>query len=200
MDISIRSIRFVLPVNALMATLLCSCSTPQDTPKPPPPQHSAICRIVDENGRPVPGTFTGTHGTTHRGHAANHVVIVQNVQTGCCHTFDRLLFQFEGIRLPTYTVQYVPGPITACGSGATVPMIGNARLRIAFDVAQAHTEAGQSTVSPRDRRLNCPNLRQLVTTCDFEAKVEFVAGLDAKRPYCVVELQNPTRLVIDIKH
>ena len=80
------------------------------------------------------------------------------------------------------------------------PWLENARLRIAFNVAQAHTEAGQSTVSPRDRRLNCPNLWQLVTTCDFEGKVEFVAGLDVKRPYRVVELQNPTRLVIDIKH
>jgi hypothetical protein len=79
-------------------------------------------------------------------------------------------------------------------------VVGHAKLRIAFDVAQAHTEAGQSTVSPRDRRLNCPNLRQLITTCDFEGKVEFVAGLDAMRPYRVVELQNPTRLIIDVKH
>jgi hypothetical protein len=52
----------------------------------------------------------------------------------------------------------------------------------------------------RDRHLNCRNLKQLVLTCDFEAKTAFVLGLDAKKPYRVVELQNPTRLVIDVKN
>jgi hypothetical protein len=37
-------------------------------------------------------------------------------------------------------------------------------------------------------------------TCDFEAKVSFVLGLNSKKPYRVVELQNPTRLIIDVKN
>jgi hypothetical protein len=37
-------------------------------------------------------------------------------------------------------------------------------------------------------------------TCDFEGKVVFVLGLVSKKPYRVVELQNPTRLVVDVKH
>jgi hypothetical protein len=37
-------------------------------------------------------------------------------------------------------------------------------------------------------------------TCDFEAKVGFVLGLNSKKPYRVVELQNPTRLIIDVKN
>jgi hypothetical protein len=69
-----------------------------------------------------------------------------------------------------------------------------------MDTAQAHTDAGQPTITDRDRHLTCRNLKQLVLTCDFEAKVGFVLGLDSKKPYRVVELQNPTRLVIDVKN
>jgi hypothetical protein len=79
-------------------------------------------------------------------------------------------------------------------------MTGNAFLQISMDTAQAHTDAGQPTITDRNRHLNCSNLKQLVLTCDFEAKVTFVLGLNTKKPYRVVELQNPTRLVIDVKN
>jgi hypothetical protein len=59
---------------------------------------------------------------------------------------------------------------------------------------------GQPTITDRDRHLNCRNLKELVLSCDFEAKLGFVLGLDSKKPYRVVELQNSTRLVIDVKN
>ena len=40
----------------------------------------------------------------------------------------------------------------------------------------------------------------VVLTCDFEAKVGFVIGLGSKTAHRVVELQNPTRLVLDVKN
>ena len=73
-------------------------------------------------------------------------------------------------------------------------------MKISFDTTQAHTEAGQPTIANRNRHLNCPNLKQLVLTCDFEGKVEIVLGLNAKRPYRAVELLNDSKLVIDVKH
>jgi len=73
-------------------------------------------------------------------------------------------------------------------------------LQISMDTAQAHTDAGQPTITDRDRQLNCRNLKQLVLICDFEAKVGFVFVLDSKKPYRVVELQNPARLVVDVKN
>jgi uncharacterized Zn-finger protein len=35
-------------------------------------------------------------------------------------------------------------------------------LQISMDTAQAHTDAGQPTITVRDRHLNCQNLKQLV--------------------------------------
>ena len=169
------------------------------TPKPSAP--SALCGIRDLDGPPIPENFSGTLNKTRRTRAANHVVQVNSAETACCPTFDRVVFDFDGLRLPpVYTVEYVEGPITQCGSGQNVAIHGNAKLKINFDTAQAHTEAGQATITDRNRQLNCPNLRHLVVTCDFEGKVEVVLGLNAKRPYRAVELLNDSKLVIDVKH
>ena len=175
-------------------------SHPQPHPKPTPHPHpSAACNIKDENGHPIPAHFSGTTGVTHRAHAATHVVLVQSLVTGCCEQFDRLVFNIEGFHQPTYTIKYAHPPFSQCGSGMNVPVPGHAWLDIRFKVAQAHTDAGQATV-PNRINVNCSNLKRIDELCDFESDVEFVVSLDAKKPYRVVELQDPTKLVIDIKH
>ena len=64
--------------------------------------------------------------------------------------------------------------------------------------AQGHG-TGQATL-PRETSYQCANLKHLSITCDFESDLTFVVGVNAKKPYRVIELQNPTRLVVDIKH
>jgi hypothetical protein len=181
----------VIGIGILLA--LTGCATQ-------PPAPSALCTLMDDNGNPIPATFTGTLNPRHQGHAATHVVLVQKAETACCNEFDRVVFTCEGFHHPTWKVRYVNPPVQQCGSGNNIAMTGNAFLQISMDTAQAHTDAGQPTITDRDRHLNCRNLKQLVLTCDFEAKVGFVLGLDSKKPYRVVELQNPTRLVIDVKN
>jgi hypothetical protein len=63
--------------------------------------------------------------------------------------------------------------------------------------AQGH---GTGPTLPRENSYQCANLKHLSITCDFEADLTFVVGLNTKKPYRVIELQNPTRLVVDIKH
>jgi hypothetical protein len=185
---------FVSPViGAGVLLSLAGCATQGHEP-------SALCGLRNDNGNPIPATFAGTLNPTHQGHAATHVVLVQKAETACCGGFDRIVFTCEGFHHPTWKVRYVHPPIQQCASGNNIAVTGNAFLQISMDTAQAHTDAGQPTITDRDRHLNCPNLKQLVLTCDFEAKVGFVLGLNSKKPYRVVELQNPTRLVIDVKN
>jgi hypothetical protein len=181
----------VIGVGTLLG--LTGCATQAPAP-------SALCTLTDDNGNPIPATFTGTLNPRHQGHAATHVVLVQKAETACCNGFDRVVFTCEGFHHPTWNVRYVHPPIQQCGSGNNISMTGNAFLQISMDTAQAHTDAGQPTITDRDRHLNCQSLKQLVLTCDFEAKVGFVLGLNSKNPYRVVELQNPTRLIIDVKN
>ena len=172
---------------------LAGCATQGHAP-------SALCSLTDDNRNPIPAAFTGTLNPRHQGHAVTHVVLVQKVETACCNGFDRIVFTFEGFHHPTWKTRYVNPPIQQCASGNNIVVTGNAFLQISMDTAQAHTDAGQPTITDRNRHLNCPNLKQLVLTCDFEAKVGFVLGLSSKKAYRVVELQNPTRLVIDVKN
>ncbi|MEA3186313.1 MAG: hypothetical protein QOD99_143 [Chthoniobacter sp.] len=162
--------------------------------------HSALCRLKDENGQVIPPNFAGTIGVTQRGHAATHVVLLQKVQTASCEKFDRVVFTFEGFHHPSYKLEYVDKPIRQCASGEVIPISGDGWLQVAFHIAQAHTDDGQVTIANRNRHLNYRNLKQLAQTCDFEGDVRWVLGVGSPNRYRVVELQDPARLVIDVKH
>jgi len=54
--------------------------------------------------------------------------------------YQRISFYFRGT-FPGYNFEYVPS-VTADGSGAVVPLQGNAFLRVGFVSAQAHDNAG----------------------------------------------------------
>jgi hypothetical protein len=81
-----------------------------------------------------------------------------------------------------------------------VPLKGDAWLEIRFMPANAHDEQGEPTLRTREMVPNHKVVKELKSTCDFEADVEWVAGLASPNKYRVLELKNPTRLVVDIKH
>lgn len=182
-----------LAASALLLFSFGACSSTQ------PGGGSPLCRIRGEGGQPVPGDFTGTIGRTRRTSAGTGVVLATGVRSACCEKFDRVVFEFAGNRLPSYTIEYVDRPIRQCGSGEVVQVAGDAWLKVLFQPSQAHTNAGQPTITNRNQRVNCPNLKQLVQICDFEGQVEWVLGMGSPNHYRAVELKNPTRLVIDIQ-
>jgi len=196
----------VIVATAFAAAALASCCTPKHDygqgPGPmasPPPQSSELCQLKDDNGNPIPANFTGILGTTHQSHAANHVNQILSVQHACCEGFDRLVFAVDGIHEPTYTIQYAAPPFSGCGSGNTHHVPGNAFLTIRMSPAQAH--GNNQAALPRYTSYSCHNLKHLAITCDFESDLTFVVGLKSKKPYRVIEVQNPsTRLIVDIKH
>lgn len=188
---------------AIAATSLSACCHTQkpDTGKAggTVANPAALCQLQDDAGQPVPTNFAGTTGVTHQEHAANHLNQVLKVEHVCCQGFDRLIFTMDGIHQPTYTVEYAAAPFSDCGSGNTHNLPGQSFLKIKMSPAQGHGN-GQPTLA-RDTAYDCRNLRHLAIICDFEADLTFVVGLNAKKPYRVLELQNPnTRLVVDIKH
>ena len=116
------------------------------------PGPSALCNLKDDNGNLIPPTFTGTLNPRHQGHAATHVVLLQKVETACCNGYDRTIFTFEGFHHPTWRTRYVLAPIQQCASGNNIAVAGTAFLQISMDTAQAHNDAGQSTIPDRDLR------------------------------------------------
>lgn len=143
--------------------------------------------------------FRGTAGMVEKEAPGAAPALLRAVRTASHERFDRVVFEFAGARPPGYRVEYVDRPVRQCGSGEAVPVAGDAWLRVRLTPANAHTEAGEATVTDRDRRLGYTNLKELKILCDFEAEVEWVLGLASPNRYRVLELTNPARLVVDVR-
>ncbi len=145
--------------------------------------------------------FTGTAGVTEKKNLnIKGVAIMSDVRSARHSNYDRIVFEFAGPDLPTYHIEYIDKPVRACGSGDVVPLAGDGWLEVRFSDANAHTPEGQPTIKDRQRSPNLPIVRDLRLTCDFEAEVTWVAGVASPNRYRVIELKDPTRLAIDIKH
>jgi len=126
-------------------------------------------------------------------------VTLREVRTARNEGFDRVVFEFEGDQVPGYHLEYIDAPAIKCGSGDPTTIAGQGLLEVRIQPAQAHAN-GQVTVSNRERKLSLPVLKELELTCDFEAEVTWVLGVQAPHPYRVMELKEPTRLVVDVRH
>lgn len=126
---------------------------------------------------------------------------LQAVRTGRHNAYDRAVFAFAGDTLPGYRVSYIEPPVQQCGSGRAVPVTGARFLEVRFTRAQAHTDAGEPTVTNRNRTPGLPVLKGLTLTCDFEGRVTWVLGLPAgdSTRYRVRRLASPARLAVDVR-
>lgn len=144
--------------------------------------------------------FAGTAGITDKKTVINGAAILKEVRTAQHENYDRVVFEFAGAEMPSYHIEYVDKPVRACGSGKVVSLAGDGWLGIRFNPANAHTEEGKPTIEKREQPPNFKIIKEMKLTCDFEAEVEWVLGVASPNKYRVLELKNPTRMSIDIKH
>jgi hypothetical protein len=140
-----------------------------------------------------------TLGVTDRVRTMRVPVELSDVRVGVNQGFDRVVLEFLGSGGPGYRVEYVDSPVHQCGSGEATRVAGDAWLAITLRGTQAHDERGQATVQQRERRLQMPIVKEVEFTCDFEGVVEIVLGVSSPNRYRVTELQNPTRIIVDIQ-
>ena len=86
--------------------------------------------------------------------------------------YQRMSFYFRG-GYPSYKVSYVPR-VVADGSGATIPLPGNAFLQVVFTDAQAAV-----TASPPST-IGYTNLKGYAPAGNFEGHVTYGLGLQTK--------------------
>lgn len=121
------------------------------------------------------------------------------VRIGTHEGFDRIVFEFAE-RVPGYHTEYIDRPVRKCGSGNVTQVAGDGWLEVRMSPVNAHTEEGRPTVAERERMPNLPVLSELELTCDFEAVVTWVFGVESPNRYQVRELSSPPRLVVDVRH
>lgn len=144
--------------------------------------------------------FEGTAGITDKPNKITRAAVLRQVRIAPHTDFDRMVFEFDGNELPGYHVEYIDKPVRQCGSGNVVELKGDGWLEIRFMPAQAHDENGQLTVENRWLTPNYKIFKEIKLTCDFEADVTWVIGAASPNEYRVIELKNPARMAVDIKH
>jgi len=127
-------------------------------------------------------------------------VILVDAAASLNEGFDRVILEFEGDELPGYHIEYVDRPIIQCGSGDVIEIEGDGWLHVRLYPTHAHRETGQPSVIERRQKPGLSVVRELTLVCDFEAQVEWVLGVSAPNRYRVMELTDPARLVIDVRH
>jgi hypothetical protein len=116
--------------------------------------------------------------------------------------YDRVVVEFDGAVVPTYTVAYTvtsgpfhdtPGNVVPIEGEAflDVWLQGTSRVDMTDDYAPVYT-------GPTRLRTDTTTVTEVVEIEDFEANVHWLIGLDERAEFVVWTLDSPSRLVIDI--
>lgn len=203
-----RTSPYMLLLLLLLITLCCRHGTDSTPPEPTPTISTSPTPQIDvggglaspEPGDAAPEEFEGTAGIVEKPRRHAELAILREVRTGRHSTFDRVVFEFEGKSTPGYRLEYVDKPVRDCGAGNVVSVTGDGFLKVEIVPAHAHTDDGEPTIKGRERAPDLPVLKELKLICDFEAHIEWILGLSSPNRYRVLELSNPPRLVVDIRH
>jgi hypothetical protein len=146
----------------------------------------------------APGTFSTTHRTVHRSPSTSPVVTA--IRVGHHAGFDRVVIQLRG-RTPGFDVKYVTN-LHADPSDKVVNLLGPASLQfIVTPAAGFNPTNGHSTLTTPERtKWRLDQVRETAVIGDFEGVFTLGVGLARKAPFRVLTLQNPTRIVVDIRH
>ena len=188
----------------ITAALLLSACT-QDAPRS---TDSADTVVVDtpaaDTAQPVDTTSVDTLEWTTEpkdvDRSIPQIAVVDELRTGRHQGYDRFVVEFQNDVIPGYQVSYLNEDPFECGSGEPVNMAGDAVLEIRLEPARGHNEQGQSTVDHAERQFDLPILQEAEVSCDFEGMFTALLGLQERVQFRVSELQEPARLVVDLKH
>ena len=111
--------------------------------------------------------------------------------------YDRVVFQLDG-SIPYYSVRYVP-QVHLDGSGEPLRLRGAAFLEVVIR-APTHDEHYRPVLTPTRLRPDFPALREVNAPASFEGQTTAGIGLAHRVGFRVLELANPTRIVIDLAH
>lgn len=176
---------------ALTATLLAALPAATATAGPAPAGTSATTSTATVRG------FDTAPLTVDRRLTA--VTRLTDIRHGKHAGYDRLVLQFAG-KVPGFDIRYV-NALHQDGSGNRVSLLGARDLRIRLDMTAAHDDNGRSTLRTASRATpKFPALREWRLIGDFEGVVTVGTGVSDRQPFRVMQLANPSRLVIDVKH
>jgi hypothetical protein len=168
-----------------------------DSPAPSPTPGSAPS---PDAGSGSSGQEGWTAGVVDREHQVADAPVVGDFRIAENPDFDRIVFEFQGEEIPSYHIEYIDRPVRQCGSGNVIDLRGDGWLSVTLEPAAAHNDQGEPTIENRGAEVDLPVIREHRLICDFEGQVEWVLGVASPNEYRVMELADPARLVVDVRH
>jgi hypothetical protein len=112
--------------------------------------------------------------------------------------YDRVVFQFEGTKVPAYRIGYVRKITLGETDDQFLTLEGDALIEATFqgtasDGYRPGTQTIPDTLTPA-----LPQVRQLGLAEDWEGVVRIGIGLDHRAGFRVLELTRPVRVVVDV--
>lgn len=127
-------------------------------------------------------------------------MLVTGIRAAKNNGFDRLVFEFkEG--LPNYQIQFERGPAFEDTAERKIRVRGRYFITINLQLLPyPETDSKYADIKLPARARGMKLFNQMKEIEWFEGVRFFAVGLDAKRPFRVTELKNPSRLVIDFRY
>ncbi len=149
-------------------------------------------------GDPVDGTFESPNYP-----AGDTTAYLTDVRIARQNDFDRIVWEFDDAA-PEFLATFVDPPILERPSDQPVDIAGGAFLEITMARATGFDLRGADVVEtyPGPDRLASPGthtVTEIVRTQDFEEFMTWTIGLDENTQYSVVTLENPYRVVMDVR-
>jgi len=160
--------------------------------------------VPTTTSEPPPGPPFATAPAADRAHS-NRLALLTDVRIGTHEGYERIVFEFLPGGAPGYRVRYVRPPIVEDSSGAIVEVDGDAFLSIRLEPASGFDLSGDlGEVYTGPTRIDGSSagtdvIEEVVRTGDFEAVLNWVAGLDEPAPFRVLRLSGPPRIVVDLR-
>jgi len=199
LNVTTRTLGLILAVT--LAATLVACSddddeSDQDTPAPTPISSPTA---VPATPSPTIEPFTGGRDAVEaafEGTAPPACTLV-DVRVDEHPGYDRAVFEFADC-MPGYRVEYIDAA-SGCGSGLPEDVAGAAIIQVNANPAQAHNEAGESTIPSLELTPGLAQILELDSTCDFEGYVTWAIGITEAADFRVIELSEPNRIVVDVQ-
>jgi hypothetical protein len=213
-----RIARFALAL-VLAAVVLAACGGADDEATEPgattvtttvevtttePAPTTAPTTTTTTEAEPPPGPPFSTAPARARP-GSTRLALLTDVRLGRHEGYDRIVFEFLPGSRPGYRVRYVRPPIVEDASGMVVAVDGDAFLSVRIEPASGFDltgELGEVYTGPTriaGSSAGTEVIVEVVRTGDFEAVLNWVAGLDERAPFRAARLAGPPRIVVDVR-
>lgn len=124
---------------------------------------------------------------------------IEGIRAGSHDGYDRVVVDFSGTGQPNVLAGYNTDPRQQASGYPLVPA-GNAYFDLIIQGVPQSMSLDEADIAKSDPAgVAAGGIAEIADGGVFEANAQYVIGLDAKRPYHLYLLDNPTRLVVDFQ-